>query len=185
MSKKKADNVIVRVFRSNDDARSAIAELQRSGFSDDEVGLLTHDANGDAKVETIEDAKPSRPGAGAAVGAAAGAGGGALWAIGIAAGVLPAIGPVIAGGLFAAVLASAVGGAVGGGVVGMLIGLGVKDDDARFYETEFHAGHTIVVVDTDAANAPRAMSIMQRFDSYDRLTAPVPAQQSRSVHTHI
>jgi len=62
---------------------------------------------------------------------------------------LPAIGPVIAGGVLASVLASAAGGAAVAGIVGALIGMGVPEEEAAYYESEFRSGRTLVTVQAD------------------------------------
>jgi len=135
--------VTVGVFQNRPDAQACVNDLKRSGFRDDEIGMITRDpGTGDGTSATAD----SKAGEGAAVGVAAGAGIGALWAIGIAAGLLPAIGPVIAGGIFASILASAAGGAAVGGLVGALVGLGIPEEEAEFYESEVKAGRTIVSV---------------------------------------
>jgi hypothetical protein len=144
----KKKTVLVGVFDDVEDARTAIRELRDDGYSDKEIGLLTHDARGNAEVTTFKDLEGNKAGAGAAIGGLAGASSGALWAIGIAAGILPAIGPVIAGGLLAAIAASAGVGAAAGLVVGAFVGLGFSDEEAAYYEAEFRKGRTIVVVQT-------------------------------------
>jgi hypothetical protein len=160
----------VGVFESAEDARSAIRALRDAGFSDKEIGLLSHDSRGNPEVTTFKDMEGKKPGKGAAIGAAAGAGGGALWAIGIAAGILPAIGPVIAGGLLAAIALSAGAGAATGLVVGALVGLGVTDEEAAYYDEEFRKGRTIVVVqsDHDADTAYRILNDQRSRNPYLR-----------------
>lgn len=143
------ERVTVGIFEARDSAKRAIEDLRSAHFSDSEIGILTHDEDGDAEVRAFRELEGHHARSGAAVGAAAGAGGGALWALGIAAGVLPAIGPVIAGGLLVALAASAGAGAAAGLLVGTLVGLGVPDAEAAFYDDEFKKGRTIVVVRDD------------------------------------
>lgn len=161
------DSVVIGCFIESDNAKRAIRALRDVGFSDDDVGVVTRDDEGEVHITTVDEAKGSKAGEGAAIGLAAGAGGGALWALGIAAGVLPAIGPIIAGGLLTAVIASAASGAAAGGVVGALIGLGVPDDDAKYYEEELKKGRTIVVVDAGERMA-EAIHILRGCGSYNR-----------------
>ncbi|MCE9579388.1 MAG: general stress protein [Deltaproteobacteria bacterium] len=142
----KQERVMIGVFHSLGDAHRAIDQLRDAKFSDKKVGVLSHDKHGDPEVKSFKDMHGNKSGTGAAIGAAAGAGGGALWALGIAAGILPAIGPVIAGGIFAAIAASAASGAAAGVMVGALTGLGVTDDEATYYDEQFKAGRTVVVV---------------------------------------
>jgi hypothetical protein len=162
--------MVIGVFEDASAAQRAIAELRRSGFEEDEIGLLTRDEEGRTGVTTLDESKRSKAGSGAAIGAATGAGTGALWALGIAAGILPVIGPVIGGGLLAAVVASSAGGAAVGGLVGALVGAGFTREDAEFYERELSSGRTIVVVQSDM-RAGQALAILRRHSGYDRYTA--------------
>ena len=146
----KRESVTVGVFTSGASAKHAIHDLRDAGFSDKDIGVLTHDRDGDPDVTSFRELEGNKAGTGAVVGVAAGAGGGALWALGIAAGVLPAIGPVIAGGLLAAIAASAAAGAGAGALVGALVGLGVPDEEAAYYDAEFRKGGTILVVRGDS-----------------------------------
>ncbi|HEY7309745.1 MAG TPA: general stress protein [Gemmataceae bacterium] len=142
-------STVVGVFEDQSAAQKAVAELRRVGFREDQIGVVTREARNVSAHEEVEtDEATSNVGAGAATGAIAGAGVGALWALGIVTIGLPAVGPVIAGGILASVLASAAGTAVAGGIVGALIGLGVPEEQARSYESEVHAGRTIVTVQT-------------------------------------
>jgi uncharacterized protein (TIGR02271 family) len=167
--------VAVGVFQNRADAQACVNELKRSGFRDDEIGMVSRDHRGTTDADDVGDTKVEE---GAAIGAAAGAGVGALWAIGIAAGLLPAIGPVIAGGLFASILASAAGAAAVGGLVGALIGLGIPEEEAEFYESEVKAGRTIVTVKAGNRHA-MAHDIIERHHGFKhRDTAAMARSQS-------
>jgi uncharacterized protein (TIGR02271 family) len=144
-------------------AQEAVRQLKQAGFHDDEIGVASR---GEAESEQRTDQGGSYAGEGALAGAAAGAGIGGLWALGIAAGMLPAIGPVIAGGLLASILASAAVGAAAGGLAGALIGLGVPEEEAEYYETEFKSGRTIVTVKADG-RYDEAYAILQRNGAFD------------------
>jgi hypothetical protein len=159
---------VVGVFLDREAARSAVNELRRLGFTEDQIGLLTRTTDsGTVAGETATGmAEPTKWEEGAATGIAAGAGVGALWALGIAAGVLPAIGPVIAGGLLASVLASAAGGAVIAGVVGALIGLGIPEEEARYYESELTSGRTLVTVRAPG-RYEEAEEVLRGYGGYD------------------
>jgi hypothetical protein len=173
------DSVVIGCFIESENARRAIRTLHDVGFSDDHIGVVTRDDEGEVHITTVDEAKGSKAGEGAAIGLAAGAGGGALWALGIAAGVLPAIGPVLAGGLLTAVIASAASGAAAGGIVGALIGLGIPDEDAKYYEEELKKGRTIVVVDAQARMA-EAIQILRGCGSYNRYEPMEPIAQPQS-----
>jgi len=162
--------VAVGTFHAASRARSAIEDLRKSGFDDDDIGLLTHDKDGDADVKTFKDMTGNKAGTGAVAGAAAGAGGGALWAAGIAAGILPAIGPVIAGGILAAVAASAGIGAAAGTLIGALTGMGVTDEEAAYYDEEFKQGKTVVVVKT-TSKAIEAYRVLHKHESQNKFAS--------------
>jgi uncharacterized protein (TIGR02271 family) len=138
-------NAVVGIFQNAEHARNAVDELHRAGFADNQIGVISH-GDGDFDRNRLDDDRGSYAEEGALTGALAGAGVGTAWALGIAAGMLPAIGPVIAGGTLAAILASAGVGAAAGGVGGALIGMGIPEDEASYYESEFKSGRTIVTV---------------------------------------
>lgn len=167
----KPEKVMIGVFNSAGEARSAIDDLRVAGFPAGKIGLLTRDRDGDADVKWFKD-QGEKVEVGAAVGAAAGAGGAALWALGVAAGVLPAIGPVIAGGVLAALAASAMGGAAAGAVVGALAGLGVGKGEAEYYDEEFRKGRTIVVVKSDERASEAYRILVARNSINPHLVAP-------------
>ena len=140
-------STVVGVFRDRDLAERAIAELQRLGFDDQDIGFVQR-----GEMQRDEAARPRDPdeaavdsGAGAVSGAIAGAGIGGLIAA-AAALLVPGFGPVIAGGILATVLGGAAVGAAAGGVLGALTGLGVPESEARFYEAEFNEGRMLVTV---------------------------------------
>lgn len=143
------ERVVVAMFASAADAQHAIKNLREAGFSENAIGLLTHDREGGTEMTAFRELEGNHAPKGAAIGAAAGAGGGALWALGVAAGFLPAIGPIIAGGVFVALAASAAAGAGAGAVVGTLVGLGVTDEEAAYFDDAFRKGNTVVTVHDD------------------------------------
>ncbi|HTU16962.1 MAG TPA: hypothetical protein VMG10_02770 [Gemmataceae bacterium] len=141
---------VAGVFQDQSAAQKAVAELRRVGFAENEIGVLTREAQRPAARDKAESGSlATNVGAGAATGAITGASVGALWALGIVTIGLPAVGPVIAGGILASVLASAAGTAAAGGIIGALVGLGVPEEHAKTYEGEFRAGRTIVTVQTE------------------------------------
>jgi hypothetical protein len=135
----------VGVFHSTTNAQQAVNELRRLGFKEADIGVAGRNEDDITGASSARDTG-SNVATGAAAGVATGAGVGALWGLGIAAGMLPAIGPVIAGGTLAAILASSATGAAAAGLAGALIGVGIPEDEAQHYESEFNAGRTIVTV---------------------------------------
>jgi hypothetical protein len=136
--------IVVGVFNERDDAERAIDALKQSGFSDDQIGFAAKDgSNREGTIRSGDEAGDA--GGGAAAGAlTGGVVGGVLGAL--AAGLIPGIGPVVAGGLLAGVLGGAAAGAAAGGIIGALAGMGVSEEDARYYESEFKSGRTLVTV---------------------------------------
>ncbi len=155
----------VGVFHSHAAAQRAVRRLREAGFSDEQIGVVAQDPE-NRYGESGTATEGAHAGTGAAAGAATGAGIGALWGLGIIAGAFPAIGPVIAGGALASVLASAATAAVAGGLVGALVGLGVPEEEARYYDSEFQQGRTLVTV-KDSARYDEARQIMRDEAAYD------------------
>jgi hypothetical protein len=169
MARSTARSVAVGVFENQTSAQSAVRELREAGFTDAHIGIVAHDsqtAQADYKGRAAATPGESKAAEGAAAGVATGAGVGALWALGIAAGLLPAIGPVVAGGILGSILLSAAGGAAVAGVAGALIGLGLPEDEAQYYESEFRGGRTIVTVRAEG-RYDEALAILQRNDGFD------------------
>jgi hypothetical protein len=164
-------STVVGVFPGREQANRCIEELRRAGFRDDQIGLVARDMDRTgASPPALDRATGTHVAEGSAIGAATGAGVGALWAIGIATLGLPAVGPAVAGGILMAVLASAGGGAAVGTLVGALIGLGIPEEDAEFYESEFKAGRVLVTVKADG-RTEEALAIIRRAGGYDRAGA--------------
>ena len=162
---KRTHTTAVGVFEDRQHAQQAVNELRRAGFREDQIGVAVRDGQ---SVEGAKDVhgKGSKAAVGAATGVAAGAGIGALWGIGIIAGLLPAIGPAIAGGTLATILSSAAAGAAAAGLAGALIGLGIPEEEAKYYESEFQSGRTIVTVRAED-RYDEAVRILQRYHGHD------------------
>jgi len=159
---------LVGVFSSRQQAEQCVEDLRRAGFRDDQIGFMMQDTagrganTGTATLErdTLHHADDVTAGEGALTGAIEGG------LIGAAAALfLPAIGPVLAGGILATTLAGAAIGAVTGGVAAALIDLGVPEEEARYYESEFKSGRILVTVRPDN-RYDEAWTIMQRDGAY-------------------
>ena len=153
---------VVGVFHSHAEAQKAVRDLKDAGFTDEQIGIASHDKEGTYQEQTEGNMAEE----GAVAGAATGLGAGALWGLGIVAGVLPAIGPVIAGGALAAIAASAAGTAAAGGLIGALVGLGIPEEEANYYDEQFKSGRTIVTVKA-GAHADKAHAILDDTNAYD------------------
>ena len=155
------DLLAIGVFRDPEQARHAIDELKRAGYSDQEIGYLTRVGTEEAGHDVLDSA---------ATGAIEGGILGGL--VGAAVSLfIPGVGPFVAGGILAATLGAAGIGALAGSVVGILIGMGVPEEEARFYQRELEAGRTIVTVKS-ASGYNDALSILRRNGAYDATTRP-------------
>ena len=157
-------NTVVGVFDDARMAQAAVEELRRVGFREDQIGVVTRGVETGA---TVKEGTGSHWEEGAVIGAAAGAGIGALWAVGMATIALPPILPaVMVSSWLVSILASAASGAAIAGVAGALIGLGIPEDEATYYETEFRTGRTLVTVQAPG-RYEEARDILARFGAYD------------------
>lgn len=157
-------DVLVGVFDNRTQAQQAVSELKRSGFTDEQVGVASRDNDSSTTGDAADTGSFAEEGA--VTGLAAGAGIGALWGLGILAGAIPGIGPAIAGGTLGILLSSAAAGAAAAGIGGALIGLGIPEDEAEHYDSEFKAGRTIVTVKGSGRHSD-ATTILRRFGGHD------------------
>jgi hypothetical protein len=155
---------IVGVFQNRDEAERAVDDLQRAGYTADDIGYVGHGDVAPAGVRDTSD-EAEDTGAGAAGGLI---GGGVLGGVlgAVAAGLIPGVGPIIGAGILAATLGGAAAGAAVGGLIGALTGLGVSEDEARFYDEEFRGGRTLVTV-RPTGRPEEVRSILQRNGAYD------------------
>ncbi len=156
---------VVGVFESRDDAHCAEQALKDAGFRDDQIGIAMRGESG--MTDTEHGTKAAEGAVGGAV--TGGVVGGLLGAA--ASLILPGIGPVVAGGILATTLAGAATGAVAGGLLGALVGLGVPEEEARFYDSEFQAGRIIMTTNADG-RYDEAYRILQDCGAYDMQTRP-------------
>lgn len=157
------------LFTNRDDAERAINALKANGFRGDQIGIAMRDRT--AQGQLIEDT-----GSKAAEGATTGAVGGGLlggivgFLVGVGALVIPGVGPVISAGILTTALgtagATAVAGAgigaVAGGVAGALVGLGIPESEAKYFDTGFRSGSTLVTVNAGS----RLMDAVQVLQQY-------------------
>jgi hypothetical protein len=155
----------VGVFHERRQAENAIEELSRAGFRHHQIGIAARTGHGLERLE-YPQALPPHAAGGATAGVLTGGALGTLAGVAVAAGIIPGLGPIVAGGILGGLLVSAAVGAAAGGVVGALIGLGIPEEEAEYYESEFHAGRTIVMVKTHGRYS-EAVSILRRCGAYD------------------
>jgi len=157
-------STVVGVFEHRNDAERAIEELHRAGFTDEQIGFIVRDG-GEHVTHDVSTTGTSAAGEGAVGGMLAGAGIGGL--IAAAASLLvPGFGPVLAGGILATTLGGAAIGAAAGGILGSLVGMGVPEEEARYYETEFNSGRLLVTVRADG-RFDEARDLLYRSGAYD------------------
>jgi hypothetical protein len=160
-----ARSTIVGVFADRRDAERAVDELERLGFRDDQIGFLTRDGDrreGDHDHDSGDDAGTGeRAAKGAALGIGVGGLIGALMAMAI-----PGIGPAVAGGILATALTGAAVGGVTGSIAAALIRLDVPEEEARYYDSEFQAGRTLVTVRAETGNT-EAQEVLRRYGATD------------------
>ncbi len=157
------------LFTNRNDAESAINALKANGFRGDQIGIAMRDRT--AQGQLIDDTG-SKAAEGATTGAVSGGllGGVVGFLVGVGALVIPGIGPVISAGILTAALgtagATAVAGAgigaVAGGLAGGLVGLGIPESEAKYFDTGFRSGSTLVTVNAGA----RLMDAVQTLQQY-------------------
>lgn len=165
----------VGVLPDHTAARQTVESLLGAGIRPDQIGVIGPDQlDPERRAERSglpNDPTYSRWEEGAGIGAAVGGATGLGLGLAVAAGVIPVIGPVVAGGTLVALLASAGGGATAGTVLGALLGLSIPEDEARWYESELAAGHTLVVVHGAGDRVDEVRAILHRHGATLR-TAP-------------
>src|SRR5438874_1456965 len=170
-------STVVGVFDDRNKAERAMDELHRRGFREDQIGFVMRDAEGARGATGTETG--SKAGEGAVGGVLAGAGVGGIIAA-AAALLIPGFGPVIAGGILATVLGGAAIGAAAGGILGALVSMGVPEEEAHYYEGEFHSGRTLVTVRADGRQQ-EAINILHHNGGYDAGTRLGQAQQGQQT----
>ena len=136
--------LLTAIFRSRAAAMTAVEDLVRHGFSQDDISLLMSETTRGREFMVDESTKaPEGLAAGAAVGGVLGAVALGLTATGLVA--APAIG-LFAAGQWLAMLAGFGAGALGGGLIGGLVGLGIPEHEAELYRGELEKGGILLGV---------------------------------------
>jgi hypothetical protein len=175
---------LVGVFSDRGQAEKAVEDLRRAGFREDQIGYTWRNENKGSTGTTDTDA--GNIAGGAATGAISGGILGGL--IGAATALLiPGVGPVLAGGILASALGGAAIGAAAGGLLGALMGLGIPEEEARYYETEFQSGNTLVTVKAEG-RYQEARDILARngaydFETRDATKAPMGSSDQSSTYS--
>lgn len=159
-------SLIFGLFKENNDAENAIAELQAQGFAED-ISVAVKDPND--KKERVTVVKNDATDA-AETGAMVGGATGAITALltGLSAVVIPGIGVLMGGPL--AVLLGLTGGALGavtGGLIGVLVNAGIPDNVAKLYSDRIHAGEILVAVSTNQKKSAEVRKVFMKNNSED------------------
>jgi hypothetical protein len=162
-------SVLVAVFDDRMEAERAVDDLEQIGFSHHDIGFalrgsdVTHGG-------MVTDAVGTKDERGAVTGAVTGGVVGGL--LGAAAAlIVPGVGPVLAAGVLATSLGYAGAGVAIGGILGAMTGAGLSEEEARYYEKQFHAGKALVTVDPRGRNA-EVTAILRKHGGYDMHTCP-------------
>ena len=152
---------VIGIVESQAQAEAVVIDIQAAGVPSADISVLFPDKQG-SKDFAHEHNTKAPEGAIAGVGAGGVLGGTIGLLAGIGALAIPGVGPLIAAGPLMAALSGAAAGAAVGGVAGALVGLGIPEDEAAHYESEFHAGRTIVTVKAPSNRYAQASEIMNR-----------------------
>lgn len=153
---------VIGLFASMSDAEQAVNQLRSSGFSTEEINIVSKKDRyvaSDGGNDSIMD--------GAMTGSALGTIGGLMLSAGALA--IPGVGPIVAAGP----LASAISGAVSGGIAGGLIDWGIPEDISNTYSSEVSSGSTLAVIKTEAAKVNQAAQILTSSGASNVETHPV------------
>lgn len=159
MASKKA---VLGLVSSYAEAEAIVGELQRVGFSNNDISALFPDKAGTRDFAHEQNTKAPE-GAVAGVGAGGAIGGtlGLLAGIGLLA--IPGLGPFIAAGPIMAALSGAAAGAAVGGITGALIGMGIPEVEAKQYEGKIKGGNILLSVHIeDNEERARAKKVLEQ-----------------------
>ena len=161
-----AEKNVVGIYKTENEAVSAINRLFELGYEDSDISVLAKDPERYHKMESLTDVNAETPkavaraaGAGAATGGVLGGIGGLL--LGLGALAIPGVGPFLAAGPIAAALGGMAAGGAVGGVVGALAGLGFDKEEARSYEEAINRGDLLVLVKADADRYERVSDVFR------------------------
>jgi hypothetical protein len=169
-----SEQAVVGIFEDRLAAEYAVDALEQAGFTHDHIGYVIRgsDVVAGGMLHDADGAKDIR---GAAAGIITGGIVGGVLAT-AAAVLIPAVGVTIAGGLLASFFGGTLAGMAVGGILGALKGLGVSEDEARFYEKQFHEGKAIVTVKA-GRRATEAAEILTRHGGthiHSENRSPIP-----------
>jgi hypothetical protein len=167
----------IGIFYKMEEAENAVQELLAHGFSNDDLGFVTPDANRrqtQPAVTTLEGAATSSSHlsdqlrTGATLGGLGGLVFGEL--------VIPGVGWFAAAGTIASMLAGAGLGAIAGGMTAAMETLGVPKDQSARYAEAIQNGRTLVSVHSSAEQVPQVIAVLRRHHAADPDARPDGAE---------
>ncbi|HMJ11170.1 MAG TPA: DUF3341 domain-containing protein [Polyangiaceae bacterium] len=166
-----SNKAVIGLLSNQGQAEVIVTELQRAGFSSNDISVLFPDKQGTRDFAHEKNTKaPEGAVAGAGAGSAIGGTLGLLAGIGALA--IPGVGPLIAAGPIMAALSGAAAGAAVGGLTGALIGMGIPEIEAKQYEGKVKSGSLLLSVHAeDADERARAKQILQSGGATDVVAA--------------
>jgi hypothetical protein len=179
---------VIGLVSTQAQAESIVGELQRAGFSSNDISALFPDKRGTRDFAHEQNTKaPEGAVAGASAGGALGGTLGFLAGIGVLA--IPGLGPFVAAGPIMAALSGAAAGAAAGGIAGALIGMGIPEVEAKQYESKIRDGNILLSVHTeDGVQRAQAKKILESAGAIDVVVVgeqSVPSKLKHSVgHAH-
>jgi len=183
-----SNKAVIGLVSTQVQAERIVGELQRAGFSGNDISALFPDKGGTRDFAHEQNTKAPE---GAVTGASAGGAlGGTLgFLAGIGALAIPGLGPFIAAGPIMAALSGAAAGAAVGGIAGALVGMGIPEVEAKQYESKIKGGNILLSVHTeDGTQRAQAKKILESAGAIDVVTVgeqSVPSKQKPSAgHLH-
>lgn len=153
-------------FANSTDAQAAVDQLERQGFTKDQVSYVARDGSG--RLDNVLHGRVESD-SNTAKGAALGGVSGLL--LGLASLAIPGIGPIVAAGQIAAALAGGAVGAATGGLLGALADMGLPENDAKHWADLMQSGGgALVLVRVDEENSSRARAILDGQGASDTRT---------------
>jgi hypothetical protein len=146
---------VVAIFDDLEAAKAAVMALEKSGFAERQVSLVTHAVKEDVPLHQEAEMEFGDEGVANAM---KGAGLGGLFGALIGSPLLLVTG--LGAAVVAGPLAAAATGAVIGGFLGGMSGWGVHTDHLQEYEDKVREGKVLVVVSGDADNVADAERIL-------------------------
>lgn len=164
------NKTILGIFSADEDAQTAIEDLQDAGYHAKDISILMKNKKrADDFAETTGADVANSTVSGAVTGGVIGGIAGLL--IGVGAIAVPGIGALLIGGPIAAALGAtgaaattvsgATTGVLAGGLIGALMGIGVSREDAADYEEQIKQGGILIAVPAQPGREDEVVGILE------------------------